>query len=226
MDKLVFLGQWLNLETYSFEKYIDFIENNFETSFLEIEKKFKELKEIPEDDPIKERLDYNQSYYDHLIDSAVDDHYEYNVFQQRYRYSVVIQLFIFFETEISIFTENHKQNIKVEYKGTFLEKAKKTFKPKVDITKFPQYQFLISFLELRNVIVHYNGRIKSNQPRINKKLDCIKALKKINGFTLDETENIHSISYKVKIENQEFLKYSLKQMEDFLSDLFDKLKEA
>lgn len=225
MDKYVLLGTWLNFEIYSFDKYIEFVENNFKSTFDEIEERYKELQEIPEDDPIRERVDYNQSFYDHLIDSAIDEHYEHNVFQQRYRYSVIIQLFIFFETEMIRIIKYSKEEVEINHRGTFLEKAKIVLKPKVDITKFPQYTFLMNFLELRNVIVHYNGKVRSNQPNITKKINCIRALKKVNGFMLKETENINSISYEVEINNQEFLKYSLKQIEGFLDNLFKNLKK-
>ncbi|UPS91397.1 hypothetical protein [Bizionia sp. M204] len=225
MKRIPFLSSWLHLGTYSFDKYIDFIENNFESTFSEIEEKFKELHAIPEDDPIREREEYHQSYYDHLFDSAIDEHYEHDVFQQRYRYSVIIQLFIFFETEMTRIINYHKEEVETNHRGTFLEKAKMVFKAKVNITTFAQHTFLMNFLELRNVLVHYNGKVKSSQPKIDKKINCLKALKKVKGFTLKETENIKSIHYEVKIEEQEFLKYSLKQIEDFLNNLHKELKK-
>lgn len=226
MDKYFFLGSWLNFEIYSFDKYIEFVENNFQSTFDQIDKRYKELQETPEDDPIRERVDYNQSFYDHLIDSTIDEHYEHNVFQQRYRYSVIIQLFIFFETEITRIINYNKEEIETNHRGTFLEKAKMVLKPKVNITSFPQYPFLMNFLELRNVIVHHNGKVKSSQPKIEKKINCLKALKKIKGFTLKESKNAKSISYEVKIEDQEFLKYSLTQVEGFLNNLFVELKKS
>ena len=57
-------SSWLSFETYSFTEYVDFIESNFETTFNEIEKRFKELQSTPDDDPIRETEDNNQSYFD------------------------------------------------------------------------------------------------------------------------------------------------------------------
>lgn len=226
MNKYSMLGNWLNFETYSFDKYIEFIENNFESTFKLIDERFHELEATLEDDPIRETVENNQSYYDHLIDSTIDEHYEHNVFQQRYRYSVIIQLFIFFETEITRVLNYNKNPASKSVSGDFLDKAKEVLKPKVLIAAFPQYVFLKNFLELRNVIVHYNGKVRTSDPKISKKIHCLKDLKKSKGFTLIETVNPKSISYEVKIEDQEFLKYSLKQIEDFLSKLYQELKKT
>ena len=39
----------------------------------------------------------------------------------------------------------HKKEDEIKHRGTFLEKAKMILKPKVNITTFTQYTFLINF---------------------------------------------------------------------------------
>lgn len=220
------LGTWLNFETYSFDKYIDFIEHNFESIFEIIEERFHELQATLDDDPVRDTIENNSSYYDHLMDDTIDDHHEHGIFQQRYRYSVIIQLFIFFETEMARVLRYNKEVASKRISGDFLDQAKEALKPKVLIATFPQYVFLKNFLELRNVIVHYNGKVRTSDPKISKKISCLKELKKSKGFTLIETENPNSTSFEVKIVDQEFLKYSLKQIEDFLNNLYLELKKS
>ena len=218
-------SSWLSFETYSFTEYVDFMESNFETTFNEIEKRFKELQSTPDDDPIRETEDNNQSYFDHLIDSTIDEHSEKNIFQQRYRYSVIIQLFIFFETEITKILNIYDKDDLTKHSGSFLVIAKKTFKKDFNISNFPEYNFIANFLELRNVLVHHNGKLNSNNTKTTKRLNCIKVLKKYDGFTLKETLSITSTNYQIEIENRAFLIYSVKQLESFLDEIYKNLKK-
>jgi len=216
-----FRYQFLNIEIQSFKDYINFIEENFEKFYDEIKHQFKELEKIYEDDPIKISEENEESDFDYMMGVISDKNYEYNIFQQRYRSSVIIQLYIFFETQLTNIVDD--KNDDWNYRETFLENAKRILKEKIDISKLDEFIFLRDFTELRNFIVHNNTHLADINKKNIKRINSLRNLNKRKGFKL-KIESFHPNKvYSIETIEKEFLLYSLEQMKLLLDKIYSEI---
>lgn len=217
-----FRHQFLKIEIQSFEEYINFIEENFEKFYSEIKSNFKKLEDISENDPLRISENDEESNFDYMFGVVADKHFQHDLFQQRYRSSVIIQLYIFFETELTNIVND--KNEKWEKRQTFLENANRILKEKIDISTLEQFIFLKDFAELRNFIVHNNALISdlNNTKRIN----SIKKLNKMEGFELKIESYAPNKVYSIKAIEKEFLLYSLKQIESLLDRIYTEVLKS
>lgn len=218
--------QFIDFELMLLRDYIDYVENYFSEKEKEIQNNFEKLQSIPNDDPVREQLDnYHQSYFEVMQDNLIDDNFYNNEFTQRFRYSLIIQIQSFYEKYLTRI-ERHfkaKNNIKKKLSGNYIEKIKKAVKQK-DISVCKNYDFMVSFTELRNCIVHEDGIIYSDS-KDTKRLDSFEKLRKDGFIDYKETKGLKRTRYEVIINDKSFLVESVNKIEDFLHEL-DTLLES
>lgn len=226
--KRISMTQFIDFEVVLMGDYIDYVESFFRNKENEIHKNFEHLKNISDDDPIRDQCDENhQIYYDVLLENLVDDNFYLDEFSNRFRESLVIQIHSFYEKHINKIIDYFLvKNAIMErsLKGNYTEKVEQILKTQLDVKKIKGYDFLINFTELRNCIIHNEGRIKSSSKFVNR-LNSLNELKKQKLISLKETVGIKSSTYEVVLENKEFMKNSLSKISDFLKDLDENLSK-
>lgn len=221
------LIQFIDFEIMLLNDYIDYVEDYFEAKETDIQKRFDELNKIPKNDEIHQTLDdYHQSWYEVLIDGLIDDAFYKDEFSQKFRESLVIQIHSFMEKYLSRVKKHflEKNDLKENKMGkkNYTEKLAIILAPQIKIENIKGYKFLVRFTELRNCIIHNEGKIKSTTT-FPERLKALKQLKKEKHINLKERKNPKSITYDIKINDKKFLKFSLIIISNFLKDLDKKL---
>ena len=201
----------LSMET--FKNYSEFIENSFENKVSGLHKSFdRTIRDIE-----KNKDHYEDDYKEHLKDSIIEEMYEIEKeFMQRFRNSLIMQLFSFLESELKHHCELHAINYKKEYsiddlKGTDLEKVKLYLKKSAnkDLTKLePQWKFINDLKKLRNRIVHDNSMISEK----HNDYKSIKAFSKTN-FTMKDCG--HG-DYLIILDQKKFINQCFDEVQKFL----------
>jgi len=201
----------------SFKKYINLVEDKFQNEVTSIRERFNEIqKEIDEN-----KKNYEPAYQIYLTDSAIEEMIEIEVeFLQRFRNSVIVQIFSFLETELKVFCNSHAKVFKKEFniddlKGNNeLDKAKKYLKKAANIditTNQENWKFIDNIRKLRNKIVHQNSTITSNDNDYNAIFEFSK-----NKFILKKMglKNVEII-----LNDKKFLENCLEQINIFFKHL-------
>lgn len=205
---------YIELSLNTFKNYISLIEDTFENKIKD-SRVWAEgaLKKINENNETSDK-----DYESHLSDSVIEQVYQLEVeFINRFRSSIIIQLYSFLEVELKSYCEKHsKENLK-EYsindlKGSNeIDKIKKYLKQSanIDLSKVPGWDFINNLRTIRNKIVHNESLVKLFNHNEFKAINYFAQ----NNFTLkpysDEEE-------KIVLDKKEFIGLCLKQVETFL----------
>lgn len=151
-----------------------------------------------------------------------DDHYHYNItFPNIFRYSMLTYIYSMFEKYLNdlCIILKRQLNIKIDLKdinGNGIKRAE-LFLSKVIEIPFPhqnsEWQSIINiFSEIRNIVVHRNGELKSNHENSI-----------INSFIINNSDKISINNYFVEF-NDKFLIYFIEQISTFtylLNEIID-----
>lgn len=204
---------YIELSLNIFKNYILLIEENFENRI----KKSRVWAEIALKKIDKNDDKFTAEYANYLSDSVTDQVYETEVeFINRFRSSIVIQLYSFLEFELKFYCEKHSKENYKEYsiydsKGhNEIDKIKKYLKQSasIDLTKLLEWKFITDIKKIRNIIVHNISMIDCN----HRDYDTLKNFSR-NNYTLKP----HSKEeYEIVFDKKEFIDFILKQFETFL----------
>lgn len=203
----------------SFRNYIDFHEENFNRASQELQNTWENLMAAIEANPDE----YSDEYRDHLEGNEIDKNIELrDDFTNRIRESIIIQLYSFLEQQlhsitnqiaIRVATEEIHKSILDSTRGSVLKKYNKFFKlyTKVDLEQdIDLWNFIDSFRELRNIIVHKGGRLRIDDPSV----------KKVVVFSIGHFELKPYISGTTKcsilLDDINFLYLCVKKVDEFL----------
>lgn len=205
---------YIELSFNTFKSYISLIEDNFENKIKDsrvlAERALKKIDENNEK--------YDKDYENHLSDSVIEQLYELEVeFINRFRSSIIIQLYSFLEVELKIFCEKHSKENHKEYsindlKGSNeIDKIKKYLKQSanIDLSKLPEWNFINNLRIIRNKIVHNESLVKL---LIHEEFKDINDFSK-NNFTLQQHSDKEK---KIVLDKKGFVGLCLKQLETFL----------
>ena len=141
--KRISMTQFIDFEVVLMGDYIDYVESFFRNKENEIHKNFEHLKNISDDDPIRDQCDENhQSYYDVLLENLVDDNFYLDEFSNRFRESLVIQIHSFYEKHINKIIDYFLvKNAIMErsLKGNYTEKVEQILKTQLDVK--PKFRY-------------------------------------------------------------------------------------
>ncbi len=153
---------------------------------------------------------------------AIEEMIEIDVeFVQRFRNSVIIQIFSFLEVELKKFCYYHAKTNNKEFTiddlkgGTELEKAKKYLKKcaNIDITTdSANWQFIENIRKLRNKMVHQNSILETKDNDYNSLVTFSKGNFELKQLGLHGSEIIlNDVNFirKCLVEVQKFLKLTM-----------------
>lgn len=137
----------------------------------------------------------------------------------RFRQSLIIQLYSFLEAHLYKQCEMHAIKYSKEYSvhdlrgNNDLDKVAMYMKNSagIDIKQLSQWQFVNSFKQLRNILVHREGRIVDQN-----------TYNKIKGFAKDNFEiqqELGEFEYKIILSNREFVEYCIEEIHAFLQQV-------
>ena len=210
---------YVELSIISFRNYISLVERNF-------------------DDQRKILAEKYTAYYKELKDSQNHDSFLHSTtselqeleeeFIQRFRKSIVIQIFSYVESELKSICNAHYRSTKSIYavndlKGNSdLDKAKKylTRSMGIEVGKYKLWTFINNLRVLRNKIVHEDSTIQNTDSDI-KTLTTFSQ----NRFTL-HSQNPTPEFYNITFNKQEFLIECLDNIEIFILDIIKDYKPS
>jgi hypothetical protein len=208
---------YVELSITSFRNYISLVETSFAQQQKIISKKYtdyyKKLKES----------EHNDSFL-HSTTSELQEIEE--EFIQRFRNSILIQLFSYLENELKTICNAHSESTKSIYsvndlKGNSdLDKIKKylTKSMSIEVGKFTLWPFINNLRILRNKIVHENSTIQI----IDSDLKSMRIFSK-DKFLL-KSLNPHPEFYNIIFDNREFLDECLNKTELFIQEIMKDYK--
>lgn len=203
---------YIELSIISFRNYISLVEKGFDAQIKVLALKYDEHYKALNDD----------NKFNLLLHSTSSQLMEIEQeFIQRFRKSIVIQIFSFLESELKSICNSHAESTKSIYivndlKGySDLDKIKKYLNNSMDIdlVKFDQWKFINNLRMVRNKIVHENSTIKIT----NGDYASIKAFSK-NYFSL-KSHNPNSEFYTIIFDNHNFLEDCLSMVESLIQDV-------
>lgn len=159
---------------------------------------------------------YSGKDLEYLISSVAISANELEIeFIQRFRFSIIIQLYVFLETELKkicddYYVKNIKDSRAYKLNGKIDLQKMKTYlsnSVNIDISKSSHWVFINNFRKLRNCIVHSNGLLLVNSQNFN----SIKLFSEDN-FEINKFKEIYSI----RIDNPEFINLCFDNIENFL----------
>jgi hypothetical protein len=209
---------YIELSIISFRNYINSVENNFSDQKKILAKKYAEhYKEVAQNSGDNKTEELNE-----IWSGATSQLLEIEKeFIQRFRRSIIIQIFSFLESELKNICISHSENTDSIYsvddlKGNSdLEKVKKylTKSMKIELGKMTIWPFINNLRLLRNKVVHNNSTIKIAD-------NDLKAIKEfsLDNFSL-ESENPKPEFYNINFNNKEFINKCVNQVEIILLDV-------
>lgn len=213
--------QFVDYELIILRDYINYTEDYFASKKKEIQEEFEKLKATPEDDPIREQIDNERrSYYDFLIDDIIDKDYFNDEFTQRFRYSLVVQIYSIAEKYLSKIENYFKKINKIKSpKGNYIEKLSQII-IQTDIKACKNYDFMVYFTELRNCIIHNDGGVNSDS-KFTSRMKAFEEFKKDKLIDLKETKGHKITRYKIVIEDRSSLLEFANRIGLFLQEIDD-----
>jgi|GEM_PF-1724007 len=203
---------YIELSIISFRNYISLVEKGFDAQIKNLAFKYNEhYKTIDDTDKFNSFL-HNTSTQLMEIEKE---------FIQRFRKSIVIQIFSFLESELKSICNCHAESTKSKYgvndlKGySDLDKIKKYLfnSMDIDLVKFEQWKFINNLRMVRNKIVHENSTVKIT----NCDYASIKTFSK-DYFLLD-SQSPNSEFYTITLHSSNFLDDCLNIVESFIQDV-------
>ncbi|WP_367769163.1 hypothetical protein AB3G33_10650 [Flavobacterium sp. WC2421] len=200
---------YVELSIISFRNYILLVEKSFDEQKKNLSEKYAEH---------YKNLDNSDLFLHTTTSELLEIEQE---FIQRFRKSIVIQIFSYLESELKSICNTHSDSTKSIYtvndlKGNSdLDKVKKylTKSMKIEVGKFDLWPFINNLRILRNKIVHENSTIQIND-------GDLKAIKTFsNNKFLLESENPNSEFYNIVFNNQDFLDECLNKIESFIQEI-------
>lgn len=206
----------IELSLITFKEYFKVMEVSLQKQREDIiETAFERSRKLQEENYVGDDLEHLY----HKINNSVN---EIEIeFIQRFRFSVIIQLYAFLETELNYYCEIHylendkefrvnqlKGNSDLDKIKTYLIKS-----AKIDISESQYWVFIDNFRKLRNCIVHSNGIILKNNGNFN----SIREFSK-EKFDIEEYEE----NYVVRITEAKFIDLCFKNIESFLTAIVNK----
>lgn len=203
----------IELSLITFKEYFKVMEVSLQEKREDIiEKAFERSRKLQEENYVGDDLEHLYCTINNSVDEIEIE------FIQRFRFSVIIQLYAFLETELRYYckthnSENNNENSFSKLKGiSDLDKIKIVLikLAKNDISANCHWEFIDNFRKLRNCIVHSNGIILRNDRNFN----SIKAFSKEN-FDIKKYEE----NYIVRITEVKFIDLCFKNIESFLTKI-------
>lgn len=203
---------YIELSIISFRNYISLVEKGFDAQIKNLYLKYNEhYKTVTDPDNFNSLLHNTSSQ---LMEIEKE-------FIQRFRKSIVIQIFSFLESELKSICNCHAESTESTYtvndlKGySDLDKIKKYLfnSMNIDLVKFDQWKFINNLRIVRNKIVHEDSTIKIN----NGDYLTIKEFS-TNYFLLNQL-NPNSEFYTIIFDNNFFLDDCLNMVESFIQDV-------
>lgn len=207
---------FIELTISSFKNYYSLVEENLQKHHKTLLQKHTEI-------TIKfEAENYQGEDLDNLYSSASEALNEVEIeFIQRFRKSIIIQLYSLVETELKSFCDAHASINLKEYKVSDLkghndlDKIKKylTNSAGIKVGDYKLWPFINDLRKLRNSIVHHDGLININDSDFN----CIKKFSNGN-FSVKG----HSTDYIIRLKQPEFMKLCIDNVGEFLVAIMDR----
>lgn len=208
----------IEMTMLSYRNYMTSVENNFDAEKIVLQKRYSLiLVELQ-----KNKNNYSREYQAHLHDSIVEDYSTIDrEFLNRFRSSLIIQLYSFLEIELRKFCELHCINNNKEYsikdlKGNNdLDKAIKYLKKSAnfDINTIKSlWDFISDFRKLRNNIVHHESVIQ------NTDIDY-KSIAKFSKDNFRLKRYVSKTSFIIVFEDKSFLELCIARIEQFLIEI-------
>lgn len=204
----------------SYSKYVDLVEEHFETLINQHEVSYQELLEDMKVHPEKYT---NPDFVDYLHESAYDEMIVIDrEFKIRFRESLVLQVYSFMEFELRKHCEVMKRMTEPDFsmddlKGdSDLHKLKKYYKANFPKDKYDDnlWQFVNNLRKVRNRIVHHNSIIRID----DKDYTSIKDFSKGN-FTLKASNQLKVTTYLIILDKDEFVNLCIEKVKGFVFDL-------
>ncbi|WP_146063238.1 hypothetical protein [Halpernia humi] len=216
--------QFIDFELMLLRDYVNYVEEYFTSKAKELDVKFKELQTIAGDDPSRDQMEnYDQSYYEVMLDNLIDDNFYIEEFTQRFRYSLIIQTYSFAEKYLSKIVDYFtKKNNTQPVNSKYLENLEKLISPN-SIKKCEHYNFIVYFTDLRNCIVHSEGVFYSDMKN-TKRLGGLNTLKQLKLINFKETKGLKRMRYKIIIDEKLFIDKSIDKIENFLREIDELLQ--
>ncbi|MEQ3690385.1 MAG: hypothetical protein ABNG98_02580 [Flavobacterium sp.] len=217
-NKLSFIDEqnifFIEFSSNSFKNYNNLVEEQLKNNHANLLDRYQELaKKIQSEKLETEYLDLFYSSSSQTLKEAQV------VYLQRFRFSIIIQLYSFLETELKKYCDYHFTMNNKEYKASDLkanndiEKFKKYLKNSAgkDISKNPNWVFINEFRKLRNLIVHSNGVFDDKDSNCN-------SYKK---FSIENFKVIEKTSseYQIYLDNKLFIEKCIDNVSDFLLNI-------
>lgn len=203
---------YIELSIISFRNYIALVEKGFDAQKKDLSIKYEEhYKTLNGANKFNSLLHTTSSQLMELEQEYI----------QRFRKSIIIQIFSFLESELKSICNSHAVSTKSIYvvndlKGySDLDKIKKYLinSMDIDLVKFDQWKFINNLRLIRNKIVHENSTIKIT----NGDYASIKTFSK-NYFLL-ESQSTNSDFYTIIFNTQKFLDDCLHMVESLIQDI-------
>jgi hypothetical protein len=208
---------YVELSIISFRNYISLVEKSFAEQQKIISKKYAEYYKNLND----------TENHNSFLHSTTSELQEIELeFIQRFRNSILIQLFSYLENELKNICNAHSQSTKSTYtvndlKGNSdLEKIKKylTKSMNLEVGKFSLWPFINNLRVVRNKIVHENSIIQITDGD----------LKSMRIFSKEKfllkSENPNPEFYNIIFDNREFLDECLNKIESFIQEIMKEYK--
>ncbi|AZA54041.1 hypothetical protein [Chryseobacterium sp. G0201] len=203
---------YVELSMVSFKNYLKLIEDNFDQQKNILTDRYNQFKNSNED---------NDNFRSPLHMTSEQLYELEEEFVQRFRQSLIIQLFSYVERDLKSICNSHSSSTEsiysiIDLKGSNdLDKIKKYMSKSmnIEIAKFSLWPFINSLRILRNKIVHEDATIQANDNDFNNLFAFAK-----NRFKL-KSDNPKPIFYTIKLYDQIFLNECIKNVEDFMKEI-------
>lgn len=203
---------YVELSMVSFKNYLKLIEDNFDQQKNILTDRYNQFKNSNED---------NDNFRSPLHMTSEQLYELEEEFVQRFRQSLIIQLFSYVERDLKSICNSHSSSTEsiysiIDLKGSNdLDKIKKYMSKSmnIEIAKFSLWPVINSLRILRNKIVHEDATIQANDNDFNNLFAFAK-----NRFKL-KSDNPKPIFYTIKLYDQIFLNECIKNVEDFMKEI-------
>ena len=205
---------YIELSIISLRNYWNLVENNLAENHKLLLIKYQTIaKKYQEENYQGEDLDY---FYRSASQSLNEVEIGYS---QRFRFSIIIQLYSFIEDELKKYCDNHYNVNSKEYRindlkgNNDLDKIKKYLTQSAGkaIGENLLWPFINDLRKLRNCIVHSNGVISETDSDYN-------SLKKFSKNNFIISENNYD-DFKIVLKEKEFIELCINNVQTFLKSV-------
>ncbi|WP_133147495.1 hypothetical protein [Chryseobacterium aquaticum] len=203
---------YVELSMISFKNYLKLTEDNFTVQKKALTDKYNQYKNSNE----------NHDHFRSPLHMTYDQLYELEEeFVQRFRQSLIIQLFSYVESDLKGICTSHSSSTESIYSITDLkghndlDKIRRYMSKSmnIEIAKFPLWPFINSLRILRNKIVHENAMIQTKDNDFNNLSSFAE-----NRFEL-KSQNPEPTFQNIKLYNRSFLDECIVNVEKFMREV-------